>query len=152
MITTAQEIEDGPISNAISFGHPIAQVIWTMHWEQMGEMYERADNFPESFWELEAHTYNNLVIDNSIEARETYRMLRPVEGVLVGEHETLESDIIRSNTLAILFNHYDVTPPELRSGWRHVSRRRVRSILPRLNQIVHAWPHRLQRSRATSVL
>lgn len=76
----------------VSCGIAIGQVIWTTEWEEMGTAFlnqapQEQGHIPEWFWNLEESTYNNLRIDNSVEARTNFVNIRPVEGRFMGEVE-----------------------------------------------------------------
>ena len=76
----------------VSCGIAIGQVIWTTEWEEMGTAFlnqapDEQGHIPEWFWNLEESTYNNLTIDNSVEARVNFVNIRRVEGRFMGEVE-----------------------------------------------------------------
>ena len=76
----------------VSVGIEIGQVIWTTEWEEMGTAFlnqapEEQGHIPGWFWNLEESTYNNLSIDNSVEAHTNFINIRPVEGRFMREVE-----------------------------------------------------------------
>jgi len=61
-------------------GIPIAQVIWTNHWEDIGLRFIGVENIPNWFLNLEEDTYNNITINTDDISITRYLFIEPVIG------------------------------------------------------------------------
>ena len=59
---------------------PIAQVVWTEHWDNLGTTFEEVATAPTWFWNLEEDTYNNLTINTEDKSMMRYALTVPVIG------------------------------------------------------------------------
>ena len=80
-----QEIIESPPTPTLtpSPGMPIAQVIWTDHWERLGTSFAESDNIPTWFWNLEEDTYDKLTLKTDDNSTMRYALTQPVIGKLI---------------------------------------------------------------------